>query len=472
MDILALKDKFCVPGYERMVLSFCFKDINYYYEIASRLTESDFLLSDHQLLFLIMKSLVDSGTSVLDMASVSNYAQKSDLVDAIGGLPYLQSIINIETHIDNFESYIDTVIEASAKYKLYSNLLQHSKFVEKNAFTDIRSSTLIDTVESDLLNMSIKSELIEEPIHLGDSLLEFINDRSLAPVMLTGLSTGYPIFDSYIDGLIAGCLHIIAARKKMGKSTFLTNVALYIACKLQIPILYIDTELSFKEWRTRVLSRVSGVKERRIKHGTFSDMERKKLENAANLLSKCKIYHKYMPGYTVPSVLALAKKFKIKENIGLLVFDYLKEPEKTNDDSYRKEYQLLGDATTKLKDLAGILNIPIITAVQLNRSNDIADSDKIARYGDVVAFWSPRTEEERQEGGPRTCGNFKLCIKDSRRGGETSEKGIGFWFFKEFLHIREVAPPEQYFISLKSDESDYGTESDIYNLQVGADTFA
>jgi hypothetical protein len=36
-------------------------------------------------------------------------------------------------------------------------------------------------------------------------------------------------------------------------------------------------------------------------------------------------------------------------------------------------------------------------------------------------------------------------IKDSRRGGSTSDHGIGFNFFKETIEVKEVTPDKQYF---------------------------
>ena len=94
--------------------------------------------------------------------------------------------------------------------------------------------------------------------------------------------------------------------------------------------------------------------------------------------------------------------------------------------------------------MAGQLDIPALTAVQLNRDNDIADSDRIARYADVICIWGGRDNKEMETGG-YDCGSHKLVIKDTRRGGATSEEGIGYHFFKEFLKVREVAIDKQYF---------------------------
>jgi hypothetical protein len=168
-----------------------------------------------------------------------------------------------------------------------------------------------------------------------------------------------------------------------------------------------------------------------------------------------------MPGYSVDKLVALYKKYRHKEKIGLIVFDYLKEPDSTSVDRQRKEYQLLGDVTTKIKDLAGQLDIPALTAIQLNRQNDIADSDRVARYADVICIWGNREEDEINSGG-NDCGTHKLVIKDTRRGGGTSDAGIGYNFFKEYLKIKEVPIDQQYFTNFEKVVNHNAAEDDAY----------
>ena len=465
------REKFCIPGDERIILSFCFKSIDYFYELATKITERDFLVVEHQMIFMMLKNLVEQDVKAMDLAMLINQAQKSAVLSDIGGADYLQSVYNIEVSPENFNSYLTNVVEASTKYKAYMALHFHMKTIEDNAFTEKSSIELINSVESSMLDMTCRSVLRDEPVSLIDGLEEFINDRDKTKITMTGLSTSYPILDKQLDGMPKGSLTVIAARKKAGKSTFLTNVALNAAYNLKVPTLYIDTELNFTEWRTRALSRISGVKERKIRHGGFDAEERLKLRAALAKINDGKLYHKFMPGYSVDSIAALAKKYKIKENMGFLCFDYLKEPDSSSVDRGRAEHQILGDTTTRLKDLAGILDIPVLTAVQLGKTYDIADSDKIARYADVVALWQPRTEDERAKAGD-SGGNYKLVIRDSRRGGTTGPEGIGYWFFREFLHIKEVNPADQYFISAEGEAVNHdANETSLYNEQVGTEVF-
>ena len=441
-----VKEMFCKPTDERVILSFCIKDVSFYYTVCAKLDPNDFLYEQHKMLMLIFQSLVAQGVEKFDVNLIISEAQSNGVMENVGGLKYIQTIGNMsQLSKENFEVYLNLVVEASLKYKLYCTLQNDIIAVSDNSKTGLTSADLLSKSETDLMELSMSGLNINEPKSLSEGLAKEIERRKELQIKVSGLSTGFPILDNQIDGMINGTLLIIASRKKMGKSALLSNIALHVAYEEMKPVLYVDTEMTFEEWRDRSIARISGVKERLIKHGGYDDAVYDKLVKAIKIIeSGNKLFHEYMPGYSVDKLVALYKKYKQKENIGLIVFDYLKEPDSTSVDRQRKEYQILGDVTTKLKDLAGQLKIPAITAVQLNRDNNIADSDRIARYGDVVCHWSARKPDELEEGGINS-GTHKLVIRDTRRGGTTNEHGIGYNFFKEYLTIKEVRIDKQHF---------------------------
>lgn len=465
MQDIKIKEMFCRPTDERALIAYCMKDLSHYFAVCTKLTPADFLYTQHEMTMLLFEALIAKGAEKFETNLIIAEATANGVIDVIGGIKYIKTISSMQVDDGNFDIYFKAVLEASTKYKLHTILTEKINRIEKNAKDGLESADLLSSVETSILDLSMMGLNINEPINLGDGLEDYINALRYNKIELSGLSTGYPIFDKQIDGMVPGTLLVIAARKKQGKSTLLSNIAVHVAYRLGIPVLYVDTELSFPEWRSRTLATISGVKERDIKHGGYDDIQYNKLMKASALIDKGKLFHEYMPGYSVDKLVALYKKYKHKEKIGLIVFDYLKEPDSSSVDKQRKEYQILGDVTTKLKDLAGQLNIPALTAVQLNRTNDIADSDRIARYADVICFWGDRDKEEIQEGGLE-CGSHKLVIKDTRRGGATSNYGIGYMFFKEFLRIREVPIDRQYFTNfdkvINEDSATKGVSYDGY----------
>jgi replicative DNA helicase len=445
MEELELKYMFCKPEDERALLAFSFKSIDNFYTLLAKMSAKDFLNNEHATLFVLLNSLLKKGVEHFDVSMVVDLARNDGCLHGVGGVDYIVSINGMPVSDSNFNIYLNNVLEASTKYKLYSVLRESTANLVENAKEGISSSDLMGYVENKILNLSTDSRAIAEPTDLADGLLEYIDERRDNPIKMSGISTGYAILNNQIDGLIPGTLHIVAARLKEGKSAFLTNISLYVSCMLGLPVLYIDTEMSFGQWRNRAIAALADVKEREVIHGGYSkETYDQIIEKCVKIVDQGRLFHEYMPGYSVDKIVALYKKYKIKHNLGMIVFDYLKEPSSGSIDRNRKEYQVLGDVTTILKDLSGQLNVPALTAVQLGRSMDIADSDRIARYGDVIMHWKGKEASEIETDG-WAAGSHKLIIKDTRRGGQTSEQGIGYQFIKDRLRIKEVDVKDQAF---------------------------
>jgi len=433
----AVKDEFCQAVYERALLSYCFRNIDNYYTIVSQISEQDFLRPEHKLIYIILGTLAKTNISKFDGSMVTNEAQKNGVLQQIGSYDYVSAIMGLDLEESNISYYIDKVLDNSTKYQLYNKLSSNLNLLKEKAKDDnVTSFDLLGKTTNDVMALSMKSKSVKEARNLADGIDEYINERRDNPIEYCGISTGFTILDKRIDGMIPGTLSIVCARPKHGKSTFLSTVAAYVAYELSEPVLYIDTEMPFEQWRDRVIAMMSGVPERRVKHGGYSDQESYNIDQAVETIKKGKFFHEYMPGYTIDKLVAIYKKYKHIEGIKLGVFDYIKAPPGA-DFRNKKEYQLLGDVTTILKDLAGELDIPVFAANQINRQQDIADSDRILRYADVLMFLKPKTPEEMQQAGI-SGGTYKLVITDSRRGGTTPIEGIGFNFYKRSLQMSEA----------------------------------
>jgi replicative DNA helicase len=430
------KEIFCQAVYERALISYCFESIDNYYTIAATVSDQDFLRPEHRLLWIIMGSLIKRNVSKFDGALIMNEAKINGVLKDVGGYEYINAIIGMDLADINIEYYIAKVVDASTKFQLYMKLQSGITDINKSATDeDVTASDLISAVGKDVMNLSLKSKAVREATNLADGLDEYIEERRENPVEYCGISSGFDILDKRIDGLVPGTLTVVCARPKQGKSTFLCNIGSHVAYRLLKPVLYVDTEMPFDQWRSRMLSMLSGVPERRIKHGGYTEQEDFNIRQAVELVKKGKFFHEFMPGYSIEKLTAIYNKYKYIEGIELAIFDYIKEP--PGGDKLRKEYQLLGDVTTALKDAAGELQIPFVCANQLNRQKDIADSDRVLRYADVLMFLKSKELEEIERGGIQ-AGGHKLVITDSRRGGTTPEEGISLEFIKRTLQMNEA----------------------------------
>jgi len=434
------KDLFCLPVFERVLLAYCFKNVANYYTISSNISDGDFLHPRHRMIWMMLGMLSERGATKFDGSMVINEAQKSGILSEIGGYEYVNAIIGLNVNDKNIQYYIDRILDSSTKYRLHLSLRANLEKLESTAKdNDVTSADMLSKVSGDVMQLDIESKAVREATNLSDGMDEYLQERKDNPIEFCGLRTGFDILDSRIDGLVPSTLTVFCARPKHGKSTFLATISQYIAYQTddRKAVLYVDTEMPFDQFRPRLLSILSGVPERRIKHGGYTNDEWLCLKRAADIIKKGKLFHEYLPGYSVDKLQSIYKKYKHREDIGLAVFDYIKAPPGA-DFRNKKEYQILGDVTTALKDLSGQLDIPVLCANQINRQQDIADSDRILRYADVIMIFRPKTFEEVTNEGGLAGGRFKLMITDSRRGGTTPEEGIGYDFIKSSLQISEA----------------------------------
>ncbi|MCK5017448.1 MAG: hypothetical protein KAS32_10310, partial [Candidatus Peribacteraceae bacterium] len=189
---------------------------------------------------------------------------------------------------------------------------------------------------------------------------------------------------------------------------------------------------------------LSGVPERIIKNGlhTRDEKQNDAVYQAVKVMQKMKLVHKYMPGFRMEDVRSMVRKYHARDKIGALFFDYVKMVELNENFN---ETQTLGYITSSLKDLAGTLGIPVITAVQLNRtgegksrlnSDQIADSDRVLRYCNVLMALAPKLRKEIEEDGIK-CGTHRLQILDNR-GGSSFYSGIDIMAKRPMITMEEA----------------------------------
>ena len=412
--------KFSHPGIERYVLSCILKNNDLLFEAQVVITAKDFLTETNRNLFSVLECLSRQNFS-FDSATIINEANALGLKGSIGGPEYINAIYNTEVNQENFRLYLYKLRDSSVKYSLYNTVENFKGILLDNAQpteAHKNSDELIGDIQERVIDIALSSDNAKEPKRIDDGIDLYLEElRNKGPVDVLGLPTGFDQLDKSLNGLRPGTLTVVAARPKVGKSMLLQNWAKHIAFNCVTPLLYLDTEMLFGEVRSRLLSNISKVYERDIINGNFRDNpeHNMRLAKAREIMSSGLLFHKYLPHFSPEIVYGLAKKYKVKHNIGALIFDYIKLPDASVLGREVKEYQMLGFLAVALKDMAGELEIPVITAVQIGRSGLIADSDRILRYGNTILELIKKDDEEMECDGAEK-GNARLHIIDTRAG--------------------------------------------------------
>ena len=254
---------------------------------------------------------------------------------------------------------------------------------------------------------------------------------------IVGIPTIIPELNKYVTHR-PGELFLIAGRMGMGKSAYMMNEALNML-KNGVPVLYIDTEMSKKQFISRAIASITGIKVHKIEAGDLDDEEKQKVFDTIQWFKTTSLVHRYMTEPNMDEVFALCKILKYKMDLGFVVYDYIK----ADKDDSTTNYNYLGQITDFLKNkVAGSLNLPVLAGAQLNRNMEVADSDKIERYISSSAYWHPKTSEEIAQNGPE-CGNYKIIVGKNRNGSRMADgEWIDVVFDGSRMRIKEA--PQQH----------------------------
>lgn len=435
IDLDNIKANFEGPNNERFVLACALQRPDLLIDIRSKLVESDFLSDNHRSLFSVLNSLYSQGVGDFDLLSVVSEASESGLIQTIGGPDYVNALFNMFVNDTNLDVYVGRVLDSSTKYKLYKTTLKLQEEILANASATSQktSNDLISHAETSVLQVSLDSKRTEDAVDIRVGIRERLQVLSENRSDVTGLTCGVPLLDTLLNGFGPNSLTVLAARAKAGKSMMLMNWASHMAYVLKKPILYIDTEMNRDEVQPRIISHLSQVPERRIITGKFitSERECELIDKACRVMEGGVEYmHRFLPGFKEDALASLVRKYKARMDIGAFFFDYIKTPDESTLGN-TQEYQRLGFLTAMLKDLAGQLNIPVITAAQVNREgvgksriseNHIGGSDRIIHYCTNLLALSRKTKDEvDKEGGVAQCGTHTLQILVSRHSGSFYE---------------------------------------------------
>jgi len=417
----------------------------YYLDVADYLTEHTFSNHYHSELYKIISETIEQGLEHRDVSYLLSKSKKFNkkiidrcLADAC-----------IPAHLNELAGKIRKLEVARILFDQFS---EKSKVVRE--FSGNESiSDILSLLEFDLESLLTKNT---KDTHIARNLRELLQERLENPVDQVGLPTGYPIYDAAIGGgLRDGGVYMVGARNKVGKSSWLLNVAINLASK-NITVIYIDTEMNTDEQQFRVLSNMSGIPINSLETGQFGSETfwKTKAFESLDTLEKVPFHHINVAGMAfeeqVGLISRLIRKTKQPNENGeipkvVLVYDYLKVVQSTDISNALAEHQLLGFILSTLHNMAVRYKIPTISACQLNRDGINAETTATAAGTDRIlwictsfAIFKPKSEEETTMDGVQ-YGNRKMVMLANRFGpGLDDHNYINYVFEKDKCKIIET----------------------------------
>ena len=339
----------------------------------------------------------------------------------------------VRNTIEEYKLLVNKVLSLSFKRELYKKLKYYENLCldfNKEDITELSAQIYND------LNKLNEQYVLNDNIKLFGEKIEEIWNKICSQRNTDGtfgIETKSKLLNEYFT-YQPGELVVFEARMKQGKSAFLISEAIHLLEK-NYAVAYLDTEMSDQLILERILAALTKIPVKKIRAGNYSPSEEELLKSAIEWLKTRRFVHIYQPVWTNEKIYSTAKVLQYKMGMNFLIFDYLK----SNSGSANDIYNQLGEKCDFLKNqIAGDLNIPVLTAAQLNRHGEVADSDKIDRYASVSLVWKKKDEEEMPNDW-KTYGNYYLRVKYNRLGESMDEDDyIDFVFDGSTMQIYEA----------------------------------
>ena len=407
---------------------------------AELLEESAFYKDAHRKVFGVLLTLYRANVPV-DLVTVTEELKKRNLLEEVGGPPYLATLTSVVPTAANAEHYCRIVKQKA----ILRELIRASTHIAGACYEGAgEPDLLLDRAEALIFDIASK-KLKRDAVAMKDiikSSIEMIDNLYQRKGMITGLPTGFIELDQQLAGLQPADLIVVAGRPAMGKSSFTLCVAEHVALTQKAGVAVFSPEMSKENVVQRMLCSHARINAHNVRSGMLSTSDWPNLTKAAGKLSEAPIFIDDSPGISILELRAKARRLKRQQDIGLVILDYLQLMEESSYAENRQ--QEISVISRSLKALARELNVPVIAVSQLSRAperresfrprlSDLRESGAIEQDADVVLMlfredYYNLTEENK--------GIAEVIIAKQRNGPTGSVK---LAFISEYTRFETLA---------------------------------
>jgi len=427
---------------ERSVLGAVLLDNSAYDQAAALLRSDDFSLDSHRRIFLRMTDKAERSRPV-DLVTLSEELMRNNELEAIGGATYVSSLTDGLPRLSNIEHYAKIVKDKSLLRRL---IHVSNNIVARCAEGAEEAEEILDEAEAQVLSVGeqrIRGGFVSfnDIFRTSFQSIDALHDRGKR---VTGLETGFRVFDDMTRGLQPGDLIIIAARPSVGKTSFALDMARFASVHRKDVIGLFSLEMSREALVLRLLCSEADVDSHRLQTGFASRDDWTKMALGLGRLSEALIFIDDTPGLTVTEMRAKARRLKSEHGLSLLVVDYLQlMGGRTREENRTQEISAISRG---LKGLAKELNVPLVAVSQLSRApetrggkprlSDLRESGQIEQDADLVALLY---REELVNPTDSNRGRAEIIIAKQRNGPTGT---VDLVFLPQFTSFRN--PPEAF----------------------------
>jgi replicative DNA helicase len=377
---------------ERSVLGSMFRSNDVIGDVVQILNVDNFYSDAHQKIYKAMLVLYEAGKPV-DLVVLTEALKQANQIDDVGGYGALAELWDAAPTAANAVHYAHIVRDRS----IVRSLINVGNEILRDAYDQVGpADELLHQATGKMLDVAERG--ITGRVYGMDKMLEETFDRidqrqTRGGSSISGISSGYPDLDEVTAGFQNSEMIIIAARPSVGKTAFALNLIRNIAVDEKMSVLFCSLEQSRVEIVERLLCSHARVDAQKLRKGLMNAEDMERLIAASGVMRNAKIFIDDSPGQGMLRIAANARRLKLRNDLKMVVIDYLQliEPENRRDPRQEQVAQI----SRRLKGLARELSIPVIALAQVNRSSedrqdhkprlsDLRESGSIEQDADTV----------------------------------------------------------------------------------------
>ncbi len=393
-------------------------------DVIEVLERNAFYHTEHQIIYDAILALYETNRGEgIDGVLVRNELERHEQLEAIGGLEYLQRVIESVPSSANVVYYADIVKE---KMLLRETIAAASEILN-DAYDETGSAVeKLDEAERRIFTVTDK-RITSAAVALKDLVTkayELIERREGTHV--TGLPTGYYELDDMTCGLQNGEMIIVAGRPSMGKTALALNIAEHIGIIEKLPLAIFSLEMGKQQLAERFLCSYSGVDSQLVRKGMLNTDHYQKLVEACGVVSEAPIFIDDTSALTPLEIRAKARRLKSAYGLRCILVDYLQLMH-LGAGRVESRQQEISTISRYMKSLARELNVPVVVLSQLNRAaegreghrprmSDLRESGSIEQDADVVMLLHREDYYHRGEADYQQDNTAEVIIAKQRNG--------------------------------------------------------
>lgn len=378
-------------------------------------SEADFTNDFHKVLFGSIFNLHTMGAQNINAKTIEDYLSNRPNSLAIyragKGAEWLLNASN-NADVANFDYYYNRIkkmtllreydnfgLDVSWIYDPDEIFDAKKKQQQENYLDSLTINEIADLIDERIVNIrrTYIDNSTDEATAIGEDIFALLEELSQVP------DVGAPMYGSLINTVTRGMrekkFYLRSAATGVGKSRTMVADACYTACSriyncgtgewdscgLELPSLFISTELELSEVQTMCLAFISGVDEGHILTGKYNYGEKERVMEAANVLKTAPLYVEEIPDFSLRDIENIIKRNIRTRRCKHIFYDYihtsmkiLEEISQRSGGVRLREDNILFLLSVKLKDICNEFGVFILSSTQLNqdwKSSDIPDQN-------------------------------------------------------------------------------------------------